>query len=573
MGSSKRRRELKKKQHIKLLQEKGLIPATPVLDQTKSNSQPASQPQAQPPASENKSSANGSANQPPVALKSPATSQVTQNPAKKITNPKISAIVLNWNESHVSVETVERLLAENIEVVVIDNGSTDESPEKFKKFGSKIKLVLLNHNYGSSIGRNLGIDMVESDFTMLIDGDILYVPDTIKAYAQILMDYGDCACVGYFDWEHRKKTGWAHGTKDKALADAKMSPITQIGNWYPMAWTQYGLFRTDVLKKYRFISAPPFNEAGYGFEDDWFYREFLAGGWKSFHVDKPFYYHDAHHALKALRKTNEEKVEERKKLFYERWGKGTLSVDIIEMLPKVYLPNSVKQKVDVIMLAYTKDSDMYTMTSEAISSLRASEENFDFNVHLIETNKNFNNEYPKGYDANVIIPQLDFNYNKFLNIGLKECHTYDIVIVNNDVVFAKDWWTNASKVMKKNNLDSASPYWKGWFDMMKTTVPDGEIYEGYEVGKHVFGYCIITNRKTIQKIGDFNEKFEFWYQDNAYAQELKKHGLRHALIKSSVVHHLMSKSHALVEESKREHLTKGMKKVFYNEYHTSVQSE
>lgn len=238
-----------------------------------------------------------------------------------------SAIVLNWNESHVSVDTVRLLLEDNVEVVVVDNGSEDGSVEKFvSNFGDSIRVIANNYNFGSSVGRNLGIEVVTQPYTFLIDGDILYVPGTIKAYKEILEEFPEAFCVGYFDMAHRLSHGWAHGSRTREEADKQMSPYKCISNWYPMAWTQYGLFRTDLLKKYRFVTLPPFNQYGYGLEDDWFYMRCRSDGYESLHVDKPFYFHDAHFSMRELAKKGlSDMSAERKALFEKHWGRGNTS--------------------------------------------------------------------------------------------------------------------------------------------------------------------------------------------------------------------------------------------------------
>jgi len=270
--------------------------------------------------------------------------RAVSSPVKNHGANKCSAIVLNWNESHVSLGTIERLLSENIDVIVVDNGSIDGSGDKFKeRFGSKIKLVLLNKNYGSSIARNIGIDLIPAGnkFTFLIDGDILYVPNTISEYERVINKFDNCACLGYFDWELRKDGNLSHGTQHKELADKVMGKIKKIGTWYPIAWTQYGLFRTEVLKKYRFISIPPFDMCGYGFEDDWLYREFSKDGWISLSVDAPYYYHDAHFSLRQMQIMNMSAMfEERREAFNAKWGEKVNSKELYNSVKdKAYIEN------------------------------------------------------------------------------------------------------------------------------------------------------------------------------------------------------------------------------------------
>lgn len=249
---------------------------------------------------------------------------------KKYQGIKASAIITNWNESHVSVESARRLLAEGIEVIVVDNGSDDGSDELFKEFGSRIKYVRLNDNYGSSIARNLGACFASNSRTFLIDGDILYVPDTIRKYSLVMDMLPDAAIVGYFDYDRSvKNNGHWSGTLDKKEADERIGTITKINCWYPMAWTQYGLFRTDVLREVKFPTEPPFNSFGWGYEDDYFFYAMRAKGWKSYSVNAPNYYHDKNFGRRELKKRGlNDMFKERRKAFCERWG---LSIEDYEV--------------------------------------------------------------------------------------------------------------------------------------------------------------------------------------------------------------------------------------------------
>jgi len=258
---------------------------------------------------------------------------------------KHNAIVLNWNESHISVDSTRMLLEEGHDVIVVDNGSDDDSEKYFSKFGSSIKYIRLNHNYGSSLGRNAGIQFIEHPYTFLIDGDILYVKGTIEAYANILDEFSDAGCVGYLDIDKRTSNGWKHGTQDIGSSDKSMGEIKQIGEWYPMAWTQFGLFRSEVLRKYKFVDIPPFNQYGHGLEDDWLYRRMKVDGWRSLHVDKPFYYHDAHFGLRQLgEKGLSSMIEERKAVFFNHWGLNTTSGETAMRLPRKYFDYKSKKK-------------------------------------------------------------------------------------------------------------------------------------------------------------------------------------------------------------------------------------
>lgn len=241
----------------------------------------------------------------------------------------VSFVVLNWNELEVVKDTVRRALKDPDidEVLVVDNGSTDGSKEYFeeRKGLPKLGFISLPENAGASVARNLGIQVSKGKYIFLIDGDILYVPGTVKEYVKILEAYPDAACVGQNSSELLARLGH-NGAFEPSEADVRMDDDYTISDWFPMAWTQYGLFRADFLKAHPFVEEPPFNQAGYGFEDDWLYHEMKEAGMVSLAVDKPIYYHFAHSGIRELIKDGidyEANAMERKAVFEKRWGKGS----------------------------------------------------------------------------------------------------------------------------------------------------------------------------------------------------------------------------------------------------------
>lgn len=251
----------------------------------------------------------------------------------------VSALVLNWNELEVVKDSVRRLLKECDEVIVVDNGSTDGSKEYFhKKAGTVLipdqqlkftagnqKLTFIDwpENVGSSVGRNLGLAIAKGDYMFLIDGDILYVPGTIAEYIKILEAYPDAACVGQNSLQNVAKYGH-NGTTSPLEADIRFDEDYTISDWFPMAWTQYGLFRGDLLREIRFVTEPPFDGPGHGYEDDWLYHEFKDRDLVSLATDKPLYYHMAHTGLSELQKAGlSDMGAERQKVSQKRWGKNS----------------------------------------------------------------------------------------------------------------------------------------------------------------------------------------------------------------------------------------------------------
>lgn len=67
-------------------------------------------------------------------------------------------------------------------------------------------------------------------------------------------------------------------------------------------------------------------------------------------------------------------------------------------------------------------------------------------------------------------------------------------------------------------------------------------YEGYTIGLQMAGWCIFTDNVLWDIIGKLDEKYIFWFSDNAYAKQLEDAKIKHALICSVFVEHLGSKT-------------------------------
>jgi GT2 family glycosyltransferase len=220
------------------------------------------------------------------------------------------------------------------------------------------------------------------------------------------------------------------------------------------------------------------------------------------------------------------------------------------------------QSLDVIFLSYTESLWYYGLTRRSIETLIFGNRSLNLNIVLVETNPKiyeFGFDYP---DCTIIIPEEPFNYNRFINLGLRQCSSKYVLVCNNDLVFGEHSIENLLGVMQTNNFNSCSPYEPNWH-AKKFHVADlnQDYIEGYEVQNHLTGWCICFNREMALNLNVFDERFAFWYQDDDYARSLKKNNIKHYLIPSSIVYHEFSASHRLLKEKHHE-MTHGLKPVF-----------
>lgn len=101
-------------------------------------------------------------------------------------NPLVSVIIPNFNYGRFLETTIESVLAQtytNVEVIVIDDGSTDNSRLILDSYGSKIK-TLFQSNQGQAVARNSGIAFSKGELIALLDADDYWEPTKLEQQIQ-----------------------------------------------------------------------------------------------------------------------------------------------------------------------------------------------------------------------------------------------------------------------------------------------------------------------------------------------------------------------------------------------------
>ena len=134
---------------------------------------------------------------------------------------KINIIILNWNGWEDTINCVNSLqetdCSESYKIIVIDNGSTDDSAERIKETFPKIELIQNNSNLGFGGGCNVGLlrsirDNVE--FVWLLNNDTTVNTDTLQELLNIASSDHNVGIIGsvlyYMDNSEKIQT-WGGG--------------------------------------------------------------------------------------------------------------------------------------------------------------------------------------------------------------------------------------------------------------------------------------------------------------------------------------------------------------------------
>ena len=113
--------------------------------------------------------------------------------------PKISVIIPTFNAAQYLPAAIESVLGQdykNLEIVVVDDGSSDDTPAVIARYGKFVEYIRLENNGGGPARpRNIGIRAASGDYIALFDSDDLMLPGKLNEQAEFLSEFKDIPLV------------------------------------------------------------------------------------------------------------------------------------------------------------------------------------------------------------------------------------------------------------------------------------------------------------------------------------------------------------------------------------------
>lgn len=106
-------------------------------------------------------------------------------------NPLISIVICSYNRAHLLSHTMESVFNQSykpVEIVFVDDGSTDETRELISKYGNKVKYHY-QKNQGVTIARNSGGRLSKGEFIAFHDDDDLMAPYRLELLYEAFRQY------------------------------------------------------------------------------------------------------------------------------------------------------------------------------------------------------------------------------------------------------------------------------------------------------------------------------------------------------------------------------------------------
>ena len=208
-------------------------------------------------------------------------------------NSKVTVIVPVFNAEKYIHKCIQSLLDQtykNIEIILVDDGSTDRCPQICDEYAAKYQQVRTIHqkNTGVSSARNHGLEMATGTKIAFVDSDDWVQPAMIEEMVSVAEEHAaDIVICDWVIFEHGEEKGEA-----QTQAIHNSAPMEQIRDEFLMDYhPNYmcnKLFNKDLFTGIRF----PENMKYY--EDMYIHAELFCRCKKAFYLAKPFYCYRIH---------------------------------------------------------------------------------------------------------------------------------------------------------------------------------------------------------------------------------------------------------------------------------------
>lgn len=152
---------------------------------------------------------------------------------KSIANLNISVIIPAYMQASYLTQTLDSVLQQTYrpaEIIVVDDGSPDETASVCAQYGERIRYVRKN-NAGLSAARNTGILASSGDFLVWLDSDDYFPPEFLEQTADTLSRTE--ADVTYCDYHHVDKQGCTSQKFQAFVPSDSAAHQYLLGNMFP----------------------------------------------------------------------------------------------------------------------------------------------------------------------------------------------------------------------------------------------------------------------------------------------------------------------------------------------------
>lgn len=245
--------------------------------------------------------------------------------------PKVSIVIVTYNNWSYTQQCLKSLLANNeypnLEIIIVDNDSTDETKVKLARIRHpRVKVLFSPENLGFAGGNKVGCNLATGEYIVLLNNDTIVTPNWIENLIKPLRENDKLGMTGPVS----NSVG-----NDQMLDFFIGNPIIGASEkWLEDFWLlNKGKYRkTELLGFYCVaIKREVYEKAGdldtnYGigmFEDDDYCEKVKSLGYELAIVEDVFIYHHGSVSFKKLQTNHYKKIWNKNKLYFEsKWKKA-----------------------------------------------------------------------------------------------------------------------------------------------------------------------------------------------------------------------------------------------------------
>lgn len=246
-------------------------------------------------------------------------------------DPLVSIVVVTYNNLDLTKQCLASLDAysdyPNLEVIVVDNASSDGSPEWLQQWaaaeGPKNRTLILNaDNRGFAAGNNQGLAIATGEYLVMLNNDTHVTPGWLRTMINHMRRNPELGLLGPVtnNIGNEARIDIFYDDMTQMLARAAQYTHAHLGQLYPL---RTAAFFCVMLKRAVFEKIGPLDEAfGRGFfEDDDYCRRVEQSGLKIACAEDVFIHHHLSASFNKLKSQDRQKLfDENKKIYEAKWG-------------------------------------------------------------------------------------------------------------------------------------------------------------------------------------------------------------------------------------------------------------
>lgn len=137
--------------------------------------------------------------------------------------PIISVVIPLYNKQEEVARAIQSAVKQSFtpyEVIVIDDGSTDNSAQRVSEIGSQLVKLIKQQNSGVSAARNCGINAAKGNFIAFLDADDWWEKDFLAEIAALIEQFPDCGIYSTaFNIVSKHEVHAAHTPHERGVVD------------------------------------------------------------------------------------------------------------------------------------------------------------------------------------------------------------------------------------------------------------------------------------------------------------------------------------------------------------------